>query len=215
MKQNIPQIEGELFKMRSPSFPRQLSLSCFCSDVRAQASMLRHRFERRAEDCRLITKFHFCLKANILRTVTEDLALSLGWVSFRMYSAWYPVCVTFQLNFCLVVGHLSWGSHHHLLFFQVGVGQLLFFHLIWWLVLSTYWVPLNKVLNPCWTGSEAVFCSFSHAAASRSCNGFTVMSELCDYQACSLEECIVHIRIARVRWPRQVERAELGHSGWI
>ena len=152
--------------MRSPSFPRQLCLSCLCSDVRAQASLLRHRFERRAEDRRLIAKFHFCPKANILRTVTEDLASSLGWVSFRMYSAWYPVCVTFQfcpkanilrtvtedlalslgwvsfrslgrvsfgmysawypvcvtsqLNFSLVVRRLSWGSHHHLLLFQVG-----------------------------------------------------------------------------------------------
>ena len=86
MKQNIPQIEGELLQMRSPSFSQQLFLSCFCSDARAQPS-LTHRFERRAEDSTLIAKFHFCPRASVLRTVTEGLALSLRWVSFRIYSA--------------------------------------------------------------------------------------------------------------------------------
>lgn len=54
------------------------------------------------EDSRLSSRFHFRPKASVLRTVTEDLALNCGWVSFRTYSAWYPVCVRSQLNFCLV-----------------------------------------------------------------------------------------------------------------
>ena len=156
MKQNIPQIEGELLQMRSPSFSQQLFLSCFCSDARAQPS-LTHRFERRAEDSTLIAKFHFCPRASVLRTVTEGLAFSLGWVSFRIYSAWYPICAKFQLNCVWRLRHLSRGPHHHFLFFQVRVGQVLFLHLLWWLVLSAYWVPLNKILNPCWAASGAVF----------------------------------------------------------